>query len=108
MEGAAGAFIRGTGTCFLSPELVREATVLSLAQTVVHEAIHARLKRLRPGLAPTPGNRAREEAVAVRAEIAFTKNVSGEEAAKRLALLSQVYRAYRVVAHEVDGTPPAA
>jgi hypothetical protein len=107
-EDAAAAFIRGTATCFLSPDLLRESSVLSLAQTVVHEAMHARLRRLRRGLSRTSRNRAREEALALRGEIAFTRKVPGEEAANRLRVLWQLYRAYRWVARELSDTSPAA
>jgi hypothetical protein len=108
MEGTAAAFMKGTSTCFLSPDLLRDSSVLRLAQTVVHEAMHARLGRLRPRLAYTPRNRARAEGLAVRAEIAFTRKVSGEAAASRLNLLCQLYSAYRLVAQEIDAAPPAA
>ena len=68
--GMRGAHVPGRRTCYLSREHVAASEPERLAVTVAHEAVHARIDRLRP-LIHWPSYRYRAEHRALREELAF-------------------------------------
>jgi hypothetical protein len=68
--GLRGAHMPGGRTCCLSREHVAESEPEHVAVTIAHEAVHARIDRLRP-LIHWPSYRYRAEHRALREELAF-------------------------------------
>ena len=60
-----------TNSCFLHERLVRDGGNVSVASILVHEAVHARLRKM--GLWYLPDLRVRMEELCVKEEIAFAK-----------------------------------
>ena len=78
ISSASGAhYLSGLQACRLGAQTVLHASTLSLAMTIVHEAMHARLDH--EHWSYNPEERERVERACTEAEIAFAERVPGSE-----------------------------
>ena len=73
LDEIEGWYAPGRGRCFIPAAKVLPKSELALALTIVHEAVHARLDRLRPW--QWGRTRRRMEVLAIRGEIGFAARI---------------------------------
>jgi len=71
LDGSYGWYWHDLRACFLDPDYIRAADRDSIAMTIVHEAVHARIRQW--GIRMNEQNRPRVERVCTSAELAFAR-----------------------------------
>lgn len=84
--GAAGEYSRELRTCLVDPRYIvsPDTPTFLIANTIIHEAMHARLHDR--GIPICPATHQRIESICIRAEIAFLSKIGTTEAQQILVL----------------------